>query len=160
MTIRYLVLSTAIATICASATPPAQAFTHHPATPEEIQQTDALNSQSLANAQGAATDRMSAALAMPSASMTMNLPSLSDMAVPPPALETAAVRSQAGETVGFVQKVLTGTDGKVSIVDVTLAGNKKVVAISASELSYDAQRNVLMTSLTGEQIKSLPEANS
>ncbi|HXC56468.1 MAG TPA: hypothetical protein VNU97_14315 [Rhizomicrobium sp.] len=27
------------------------AFTHHPATPEEIQQTDALNAQALANAQ-------------------------------------------------------------------------------------------------------------
>ena len=30
---------------------PASAFTHHPATPEEIQQTDALNAQALANAQ-------------------------------------------------------------------------------------------------------------
>jgi hypothetical protein len=29
---------------------PAAAFTHHPATPEEIQQTDALNAQALANA--------------------------------------------------------------------------------------------------------------
>src|SRR5262249_40588329 len=29
------------------------AFTHHPATPAEIQQTDALNAQSLANARGA-----------------------------------------------------------------------------------------------------------
>ncbi|HJW40559.1 MAG TPA: hypothetical protein VJ476_04930 [Rhizomicrobium sp.] len=30
---------------------PAFAFTHHPATPEEIRQTDQLNAQSLANAQ-------------------------------------------------------------------------------------------------------------
>lgn len=160
MIIRHLVLSATIAGICASGTLPAHAFTHHPATPEEMQQTDALNAQSLANAQSAAADRVSSTVAKPSPARAMNLPSLSDMSAPPPALETAAVQSQAGETVGSVQKVLTGTDGKVSIVDVTLSGNKKVVAISASELSYDAQRNVLMASLTSEQINSLPAANS
>ncbi len=30
---------------------PTMAFTHHPATPDEIQQTDALNAQALSNAQ-------------------------------------------------------------------------------------------------------------
>lgn len=44
---------------------PALAFTHHPATAEEIQQTDALNAQALANA------RMGTTAAQPSASTNL-----------------------------------------------------------------------------------------
>ena len=40
------------------------------------------------------------------------------------------------------------------------SGTKKIVAISADELSYDEQRNILMASLTVEQINSLPAASS
>jgi hypothetical protein len=46
------------------------------------------------------------------------------------------------------------------MVDVALSGTKKIVAISADELSYDEQRNILMASLTVEQINSLPAASS
>ncbi len=53
MKIRTIALTGAAAVAFASllSVAPAAAFTHHPATPEEIQQTDALNAQALANAQ-------------------------------------------------------------------------------------------------------------
>lgn len=52
MTTKTLALGSAAAIAFAGllSASPAFAFTHHPATPEEIQQTDALNAQALANA--------------------------------------------------------------------------------------------------------------
>jgi hypothetical protein len=158
MKTRLFVLSSALTALCASGALPAQAFTHHPATPEEIQQTDALNAQSLANAQGTGANAANVAAASPSPTTTM--PSLSALTAAPPTLGSAAVQSQAGEPVGVVQKVITSADGKVSMVDVALSRTKKIVAISADELSYDEQRNILMASLTVEQINSLPAASS
>jgi len=156
MTTRSFVLSSAVAALCAAAVP-AQAFTHHPATPEEIQQTDALNAQSLANERGATPGTSVVATASQAGS---SLPALSALTAAPPTLGSASVQSQTGEPVGVVQKVITGIDGKVSIVDVALSGNQKIVAISADELSYDEQRNILMASLSAEQIDSLPAAGS
>jgi len=75
-------------------------------------------------------------------------------------LASASVQSRAGDPVGVVQKVITANDGKVSMVDVALTGNQKIVAISANELRYDDQRNILVASLSVEQIISLPAANS
>ncbi len=51
MTIRQFAWGCAAAALAFGAAP-AFAFTHHPATPAEIQQTDALNAQALAAAQG------------------------------------------------------------------------------------------------------------
>ena len=53
MTFKQLALGSAaaIAFVGLLGAVPASAFTHHPATPEEIRQTDALNAQSLAAAQ-------------------------------------------------------------------------------------------------------------
>jgi hypothetical protein len=157
MRTRLFVLSTALATLCASGALPAQAFTHHPATPEEIQQTDALNAQALANARGSGSNATNVAAASP---FSTTMPSLSQLTAAPPTLGSATVQSQAGEPIGVVQKVITATDGKVSMVDVALTGKQKIVAISADELSYDEQRNILMASLTVEQINSLPAASS
>jgi hypothetical protein len=48
---------------------PALAFTHHPATPQEIQQTDALNAQALANAQMGTKPNQPTAVTTPNAMM-------------------------------------------------------------------------------------------
>jgi hypothetical protein len=55
---------------------PALAFTHHPATPEEIQQTDALNAQALANA------RMGTTSNAPTANTDMNATTGATMTAP------------------------------------------------------------------------------
>lgn len=149
-------------------TVPASAFTHHPATPEEMRQTEALNEQALANARGAANAQQTvAASTQQTAAMTPAAPVTTAMASPlksltaiPPALGSATVQSNAGTVVGNVQKVLTSSDGKPSMVNVALSGNQKIVAISADELNYDASRNILVATLTAEQIMSLPAASS
>jgi hypothetical protein len=129
-----------------------------------MRQTDALNAQSLENARGtAAAGQMASAgqtTAAASTSMTAAGTPLSSLTAMPAAIGTATVQSNSGAVVGSVQKVLTGTDGKPSMVNVALMSNKKTVAISADELNYDASRNVLVASLTAEQIMSLPATNS
>jgi hypothetical protein len=163
---------------------PAYAHTSQPATPEEMQQTEALNAQALVNAQGGtttavtpaapmttaaaspATDADNAAAMTPSTPAEAATPATTVAAATPlnslPAtqsLDNAAVQGSDGMAVGTVKDVVKGADGKPSIVDVALSDNSKVVAISASELSFDASRNMLVASLTQEQIKALPAAN-
>lgn len=164
MLVKYSTIAAAGALLALAGTMPATAFTHHPATPEEMRQTDALNAQSLENARGtAAAGQMASAgqtTAAASTSMTAAGTPLSSLTAMPEAIGTATVQSNSGAVVGSVQKVLTGTDGKPSMVNVALMSNKKTVAISADELNYDASRNVLVASLTAEQIMSLPATNS
>lgn len=164
MLVKYSTIAAAGALLALAGTMPATAFTHHPATPEEMRQTDALNAQSLENARGtAAAGQMASAgqtTAAASTSMTAAGTPLSSLTAMPAAIGTATVQSNSGAVVGSVQKVLTGTDGKPSMVNVALMSNKKTVAISADELNYDASRNVLVASLTAEQIMSLPATNS
>lgn len=164
MLVKYSTIAAAGALLALAGTMPATAFTHHPATPEEMRQTDALNAQSLENARGtAAAGQMASAgqtTAAASTSMTAAGTPLSSLTSMPAAIGTATVQSNSGAVVGSVQKVLTGTDGKPSMVNVALMSNKKTVAISADELNYDASRNVLVASLTAEQIMSLPATSS
>jgi len=160
MTFKSPTILVASAVLSLAFTPSAMAFTHHPATPEEMRQTDALNAQALANARGSASQQ-TAAMTPASASTTMaTVAPLKSLTPMPPALSTASVQSSAGATVGNVQKVLTGADGKPTMVNVALSANQKIVAISADELNYDAAKNVLVSTLTTEQIMSLPAANS
>ena len=161
--VKYSTLVAASALLVLAGTMPAAAFTHHPATPEEIRQTDALNAQALENARGttsmAAATQTTAAVGA-TASMTAAGSPLSSLTAMPAAIGTATVQCNSGAVVGSVQKILTGTDGKPSMVNVALMGNKKTVAISANELNYDAANNILVASLTAEQIMSLPAAGS
>jgi len=149
-----------VALVSLIATAPALAFTRHPATPEEIKQTDDLNAQSLANAHSANSAQMTAVAPPASQAMTATAAPLSQMSPVPSTLANATVQSQSGDTVGSVQKIVTGTDGKAAMVEVALTGNVKVVAISADKFVYDAQKNVLVASLSMDQIKSLPATNS
>ena len=152
---------------------PALAHTSQPATPEEMQQTDALNAKALANAQGqSATMPLTTAAATPAQPAAMPAPEADASAVTPPpgatplkslapmpSLANATVQGSNGSAIGTVTDVIDGTDGKPSLVDVALNDNSKVVAISAGELSFDSAHNVLIASLTDEQIKALPPAN-
>jgi cytoskeletal protein RodZ len=72
MSMRKLALTGAVAVAFASvlSATPTMAFTHHPATPEEIQQTDALNTQALANAQTGTKPNQPTAATMPAPSTT------------------------------------------------------------------------------------------
>lgn len=154
-------------------TTPALAHTSHPATPQEIQQTDALNAHALATAQGqTAVPPMTTAAATPAETSAMPAPEADASAVTPPpgatplkslasmpSLANATVQAANGNSIGKVTDVIDGTDGKPSIVNVALNDNSKVVAISAGELSFDSAHNTLIASLTDEQIKALPPAN-
>ncbi|HEY2886876.1 MAG TPA: hypothetical protein VGJ08_16830 [Rhizomicrobium sp.] len=160
MTFKSPTILVASAVLSLAFAPSAMAFTHHPATPEEMRQTDALNAQALANARGASGSQQVAAMAPASASTMAAVAPLKSLAAMPPALSTASVQSSAGATVGNVQKILTGADGKPSMVNVALSSNQKIVAISADELNYDAAKNILVSTLTTEQIMSLPAASS
>ncbi len=160
MTLKSPTLFMASAVLSLAFAPSAMAFTHHPATPEEMRQTDALNAQSLANARGTSGNQETAAMTPASATATAAVSPLKSLTAMPPALNSASVQSSAGATVGNVQKVLTGADGKPSMVNVALSSNQKIVGISADELNYDATRNVLVATLTTEQIMSLPASGS
>jgi hypothetical protein len=161
MMVKYTSFAAASALLVLAGTMPATAFTHHPATPEEIRQTDALNAQALENARGATAGQMAAAApTAATASMSAAGSPLSSLTAMPAAISSATVQSNSGAVVGSVQKVLTSSDGKPSMVNVALMSNKKIVAISADELNYDASRNILVASLTAEQIMSLPATNS
>lgn len=149
---------------------PASAYTHHPATPAEMAQTDQLNAQSLQQAQtpdqAAAPSTMASnntAAAQPNSAAQMTTPSgtvaLSAIANPPQTLANASVETSSGQAVGAVQKVVTGTDGKAQTLDVALLGaQSKIVAIDAAQLSYDQSRNVVVAQLSADQIQALPAA--
>jgi hypothetical protein len=166
---------------------PAIAYTHHPATPAERKQTDDLNAQSLANAQtpgnqtAMATTGTATTEAAPSAAPTANVAqepaqtrtamvgsaaqtgaarvSLDTVANSSQTLANASVETNDGQAVGAVQKVVTDGSGKAQTVDVALLGSQsKTVAIDATQLSYDQQRNVVVAQLTADQIQALPSA--
>jgi hypothetical protein len=145
---------------------PASAYTHHPATPAEIAQTDQLNAQALQQAQTGDQQTSTAPNAMASNTTAATQPTvaggtvaLSAIANPPQTLANASVETSSGQAVGAVQKVVTGADGKAQALDVALLGaQSKIVAIDAAQLSYDQSRNVVIAQLSTEQIQALPAA--
>jgi hypothetical protein len=190
MNIRKIALGGAAAVAFAGllSAAPAYARTSHPATPEEMQQTDALNAQALSAAQGNQGAAMPATAPQASPTTPVTTAAATPSAVEPPegdtatpvspaapvttaaatpltsmptapTLTNAAVQGSDGAPVGMVNKVIIGTDGKPSSVNVALSDSSKVVAIAATELSFDSAHNILVASLTKEQIKSLPAAS-
>jgi hypothetical protein len=77
-------------------------------------------------------------------------------------LNSASVQDKDGNSVGSVRKVITSSGGKPSAVQVDAGGflgvGTKIVAIKASHLKYERDRNVLITNLTKDEIKALPAA--
>ncbi len=163
---------------------PADAYTHHPSTPAERAQTDDLNAQALAQAQGqpaqqtastaSATTESTVASNSPSVSATQSnsagqmtntsgapsgTVSLTALTNSPQTLANASVETSTGQAVGAVQKVVTGSDGKAQTIDVALLGaQSKIVSIDAAQLAYDQSRNVVIAQLSADQIQALPAA--
>jgi hypothetical protein len=77
-------------------------------------------------------------------------------------LNSASVQDASGNSVGRVQKVVTGSSGKPTAVQVDagtfLGTTSKIVSIKASHLKYDRNRNILTTTLSKSEIKALPPA--
>lgn len=159
-------------------TAPALAFTHHPGTPAEHQQTEDLNQQQLSQSQStmpsaiapAATDKSAQAAPPPTdqtaqastaaptttASNTMPLDSVSN---PPQTLANASVETSNGQAVGAVQRVITDAAGKAKTVVIALLGKaSRLVAVAANQLSFDRSRNVVVAQMSADQIDSLPMA--
>lgn len=162
---------------------PAMAYTHHPSTPQEQQQTEELNQRQLALAHGQSTAQSGAtsseapagtapstaqsgadtedksAAAQGSAEPASTLVALDILADPPKTLENASVEANNGQTVGAVQNVDLDSDGKPQTVDIALLGGQsRTVAIAAAQLGYDQSRNVVVAQMSPDQIQALPPA--
>lgn len=145
---------------------PALAFTHHPGTPAEHQQTEDLNQQQLNQAQAgttaqtaSSTAEQSTMAATPAPQTTASATPVDSLANPPQALANASVETSTGQAVGAVQKVIVDAGGKAKTVIVALLGKvNRLVAIAANELTFDESRNVVVAQLSADQINSLPAA--
>ncbi|HVU20272.1 MAG TPA: hypothetical protein VHE09_06030 [Rhizomicrobium sp.] len=163
---------------------PALAFTHHPGTPAEHQQTEDLNQQQLQQAQSemssaaaASADQTSPSSSManqtsPSSSMATdqtgqagmaktanNMMPLDSVSNPPQTLANASVETSNGQAVGAVQRVITDAAGKAKTVVVALLGKAShLVAIAANQLTFDQSRDVVVAQLSADEIQSLPMA--
>jgi hypothetical protein len=149
---------------------PADAYTHHPSTPAERAQTDDLNAQALTQSQGQPAQQQTTAAstetttaAAPAQTNAAGTPSgtvsLTALTNSPQTLANASVETSAGQAVGAVQKVVTGSDGKAQTIDVALLGaQSKIVSIDATQLAYDQSRNVVVAQLSTDQIQALPAA--
>jgi hypothetical protein len=163
---------------------PAMAFTHHPGTPAEHQQTDDLNAQQLQQAstpdsgmqsnapsgtdQSAMSATTTAAPQMAAQATDSGQPMtqaasatmpLNAVANPPQTLANASVESNSGQAIGAVQKVILDASGKAQTIVVALLGKtSRLVAIAANQLSFDQSRDVVVAQLSADQIQNLPMA--
>jgi hypothetical protein len=165
---------------------PAMAYTHHPGTPAEHQQTDDLNAQQLQQAQSTtsatgmqanapqSSNQTAMSATTPAAPQTTaqttssgqpmtqaanaTMP-LSTVANPPQTLANASVESSSGQAIGAVQKVILDASGKAQTIVVALLGKtSRLVAIAANQLSFDQSRDVVVAQLSADQIQNLPMA--
>jgi hypothetical protein len=140
---------------------PALAFTHHPGTPAEHQQTDDLNAQQLQQAQSGTPPATTAAAASTAAPMTAanNTMPLDSVKNSPETLANASVETSNGQAIGAVQRVITDAAGNAKTVVVSLLGKaSRLVAIAANQLTFDQSRNVVVAQMSADQIDNLPMA--
>jgi sporulation protein YlmC with PRC-barrel domain len=92
---------------------------------------------------------------------TMSLAAVSD---PKDTLTKAKVEDTKGDSVGTVDEVMFDKKGKPSSLKVDVGSflgvGGKDVAMKASAFKFDSDRKVLITSMTKDQIKKLPEVKS
>lgn len=78
-------------------------------------------------------------------------------------LASAKVDDMNGNIIGPVRKVTTGTTGKLETVQVDVGGwlgiGERVVSLKATDFKYIPGRNILVTSLTKEQIQDMKPVN-
>jgi hypothetical protein len=159
---------------------PAMAFTHHPGTPAEHQQTEDLNQQQLQQDQSAMpstastmpldqTAQATSPAATPATDQTAmnNQPAQTTAAMmpvdsvqnSPQTLANASVETSTGQAVGAVQRVILDASGKAQTIVVALLGKaSRMVAIAANQLTFDQSRNVVVAQMSADQIQSLPMA--
>ncbi|MBI3676776.1 MAG: PRC-barrel domain-containing protein [Proteobacteria bacterium] len=75
-------------------------------------------------------------------------------------LKTAEVKNRNGEALGEVNSVKVDKSGKVAAVNAEVGGflgvGERTVALNANNLVYLKDRNLIVTSMTKDQIKKLP----
>ena len=78
-------------------------------------------------------------------------------------LASAKVDDMHGNIIGAVRKVTTGTTGKLETVQVDVGGwlgiGERVVSLKATDFKYIPGRNILVTSLTKQQIQDMKPVN-
>lgn len=79
-------------------------------------------------------------------------------------LASASVVDMDGNSVGAVHDVKASSDGKAEEIRVDVGGflgvGSKLVALTPSRLKYERDRNVLITDMTKDEIKALPETKA
>jgi hypothetical protein len=80
------------------------------------------------------------------------------------ALASSSVVDKDGHSVGSVHDVKTNPDGTAQAIRVDVGGflgvGSKLVELSPARLRYERDRNVLITNLTKDEIKALPESKA
>ena len=78
-------------------------------------------------------------------------------------LASAKVDDMKGNIIGPVKKVTTGTTGKLETVQVDVGGwlgiGERVVSLKATDFKYIPGRNILVTSLSKDQVKDMKPIN-
>jgi hypothetical protein len=78
-------------------------------------------------------------------------------------LASAKVDDMHGNIIGPVRKVTTGTTGKLETIQVDVGGwlgiGEHVVSLKATDFKYIPGRNILVTSLTKDQVKNMKPLN-
>jgi hypothetical protein len=94
-------------------------------------------------------------------SAAVPLTSVSD---PAKALATAEIKNPAGEPIGTVSSVDVTSKGEAKAVHADVGGflgmGSHPVALKASKLTYLQSRNLIVTHMTKDQIKALPQEAS
>lgn len=89
----------------------------------------------------------------------MQLPAR-DVNNPRKALHNADIEDKDGNSVGSVDRVVTNRDGIAIAVHADVGGflgiGSKKVSLPARDLTYERDRNVLITHMTKREIKALP----
>jgi hypothetical protein len=77
------------------------------------------------------------------------------------ALGSSSVVDKDGNSVGSVHDVKTNPDGTAAAIRIDVGGflgvGSRLVELSPAQLKYERDRNVLITNLTKDEIKALPE---
>jgi hypothetical protein len=78
-------------------------------------------------------------------------------------LASAKVDDMHGKIIGPVRKVTTGTTGKLETIQVDVGGwlgiGERVVSLKATNFKYIPTRNILVTSLTKQQVQNMKPVN-
>ena len=79
-------------------------------------------------------------------------------------LAKATVEDKNGNSVGAVHDVVVDQDGRPTAVRVDIGGflgiGTKLIQLKATELKYEQDRNVLITTLRKPQLEAMPAINS